>query len=282
VLLYELGAKLGYTFSHGFIDYILFFPMDTRPWLVFFVGPVYAVVYYAIFRTVILKADLKTPGREKEETTRADVQAAMAESFSKQLVLAFGGRSNIKNLDACITRLRVGLADVRKANPDKLKALGAAGVVVVGNGIQAIFGTRSENLKTDMEEYLKTAGPEADLVEEAPSAVEYAPKGLAPKLRDAEAPHKMRALIQGLGGAANIGKIEACAETRLRLVVKDAVAVQEDALRAAGVYGVMTPPDSVLHLLVDLNADQYAAEMQAQLAHAREASLKGEMAGATP
>jgi PTS system glucose-specific IIC component len=206
----------------------------------------------------------------------------MAESFSKQLVLAFGGRSNIKNLDACITRLRVGLVDVRKANPGKLKALGAAGVVVVGNGMQAIFGTRSENLKTDMEEYLKAAGPEAELVEEAPPAVEYAPKGIAPKLRDAEAPQKARALIQGLGGAGNIGKVEACAETRLRLVVKDAAAIQEDALLAMGVHGLMTLPGSVLHLLVGLNADQYAAEMQAQLAHAREVSLKSEMAGATP
>ena len=62
------------------------------------------------------------------------------------------------SLDACITRLRVKLADVTKASPDSLKALGAAGVVVVGDGMQAIFGTRSENLKTEMEEYLKRRG----------------------------------------------------------------------------------------------------------------------------
>jgi PTS system glucose-specific IIC component len=54
---------------------------------------------------------------------------------------------------------------------DTLKALGAAGVIAVGNGIQAIFGTRSEGLKTDMEEFLKTAGPEAELTEEAQPAV---------------------------------------------------------------------------------------------------------------
>ena len=278
VILYELGAKLGYTFSHGFIDYILFFPMDTRPLLVFLIGPLYALIYYGVFRAVILKADLKTPGREKEEVTRAEVQAAMAESFSKQLVLAFGGKSNIKSLDACITRLRVGLVDVRKANQGKLKALGAAGVVVVGNGMQAIFGTRSDNLKTDMEEYLKVAGPEADLIEGAPPAVEYAPKGIAPKLRDAEAPLKARDLIKALGGARNISKVEACAETRLRVVVKDVTEVNEGALPAAGVHGVMRLPEAVLHLLVGLNADQYAAEMQAQLAHALEASLTGEMA----
>ncbi|HTU03153.1 MAG TPA: PTS glucose transporter subunit IIBC, partial [Candidatus Sulfotelmatobacter sp.] len=271
VILYELGAKLGYTFSHGFIDYILFFPMDTRPWLVFLVGPLYAVVYYGVFRVVILKADLKTPGREREEATRAEVQAVMAESFSKQLVLAFGGKSNIKSLDACITRLRVGLADVRKANPDKLKALGAAGVVIVVNGMQAIFGTRSENLKTDMEEYLKAAGPDADPVESPPPAVAYAPRGITPKLRDAEAPQKTHALIQALGGARNIAQVEACAETRLRLVMNDPQRIDEAALRAAGVLGSMRLPKGVVHLLIGLNADQYATEMHAQLAHALEA-----------
>ena len=68
------------------------------------------------------------------------------------------------------------LNDVTKANADKLKALGAAGVVVVGDGVQAIFGTRSENLKTEMQEYLKTAGPEADEIE-APSPVKAPPAG---------------------------------------------------------------------------------------------------------
>ena len=88
------------------------------------------------------------------------------DNFALQLVRAFGGRSNIASLDSCITRLRVKLHEVSKADAAKLKALGAAGVVVVGDGVQAIFGTQSGNLKTDMEEYLKTAGPEADEIEE--------------------------------------------------------------------------------------------------------------------
>ena len=55
--------------------------------------------------------------------------------MARELVLAFGGRGNIKSLDACITRLRVGLNDIHKVNQDKLKALGAAGVIAVGNGM---------------------------------------------------------------------------------------------------------------------------------------------------
>ena len=264
--MYIFGAKLGYTFSHGFIDYALFFAMDTRPWLVLVIGPIWALLYYIVFRTLILKFDLKTPGREAEEVSLADAQADVAQGFAKELVLAFGGRSNIRNLDACITRLRVGVNDIHKTNQGKLKALGAAGVVVVGNGLQAIFGTRSENLKTDMEEYLKTAGPEAELTEEVPAAVEYAPKGLEPKLRDPDAPRKVSDFIKALGGTKNISKVEPCAETRLRLVVADDTPVDETALRAAGVNGVMRLANHTLHLLVGLNADQYAAEMQGQLA----------------
>jgi glucose PTS system EIICB or EIICBA component len=265
-LLYLLGAKLGYTFSQGFIDYSLFFAMDTRPWLVLVLGPIYAVIYYGVFRTFILRLNFKTPGREREEVSLADARAEVALGMARELVLAFGGKSNIKSLDACITRLRVGLHDVHKVNQDKLKALGAAGVVVVGNGMQAIFGTRSEGLKTDMEEYLRSAGPEAELTAETQPAVEYAPKGIQPKLRDPEAAHKASDFIRGLGGAGNVRKVEACAETRLRLLVADEAAVDEGALRSAGAYGIMRFPDRVIHVLVGLNADQYAAEMRGQLA----------------
>ena len=101
------------------------------------------------------------------------------------------------NLDACITRLRVKLKDPAKVNADKLKALGAAGVVMVGDGVQAIFGTRSDVLKTEIGDYLKHAGAEADEVE-APSPVKApAQAGIQPKLRDPLAAEKARALING-------------------------------------------------------------------------------------
>ncbi|HAB24418.1 MAG TPA: PTS glucose transporter subunit IIBC, partial [Pantoea sp.] len=73
-----------------------------------------------------------------------------------KLVSAFGGKENITNLDACITRLRVSVADVSKVNQNELKNLGARGVVVAGSGVQAIFGTKSDNLKTDMDEYIRS------------------------------------------------------------------------------------------------------------------------------
>lgn len=74
-----------------------------------------------------------------------------------RLVAAFGGKENITNLDACITRLRVSVADVAKVDQAGLKNWGAAGVVVAGSGVQAIFGTKSDNLKTEMDEYIRNS-----------------------------------------------------------------------------------------------------------------------------
>jgi PTS system glucose-specific IIC component len=160
----------------------------------------------------------------------------------------------------------VKLADVTKASPDKLKALGAAGVVIVGDGVQAIFGTQSENLKTEMQEYLKTAGPEADQLDEPSPVKAPAPAGLQAKLRDPDAGRKVSVCIAALGGKANIARVDACAETRLRIVLRDDRPLNEPALKAEGVSAIVKLPDHTFHLLTGLNADQYAAEMRGQLA----------------
>jgi PTS system glucose-specific IIC component len=137
-------------------------------WYVFILGPIYAVIYYSVFRFVILKFNLKTPGREDEDSSSES--AVSEDQRARALVLAFGGRSNITNLDACITRLRIAVKNPAQVDQAKLKAMGASGVVQVGSGIQAIFGPQSENLKTDMEIYLKTAGDDAELPAAAASA----------------------------------------------------------------------------------------------------------------
>ena len=265
-IMYLLGGRLGYTFSHGAIDYGLFYANGLKPWMVLIVGPIYFVLYYLVFMVLIKALNLKTPGREEAEVSREDAIEDAAHGFAQQLVLAFGGKSNIKDLDACITRLRVGVNDIAKADQGKLKALGASGVLVVGDNMQAIFGPRSENLKTDMEEYLKIAGPEAELGAGEVSDVTYEAPTAEPKLRDPRAPEKARSYIAALGGRGNIVKVEAAAETRLRVVVKDSHVVDEAALKEAGISGLAMIGEATLHLLAGLNADQYATEMRAQLA----------------
>ena len=71
------GMHLGFGFSAGAIDYLLNLGISTRPWLLLVIGPVYAVVYYTVFRFLIALLDLKTPGRESDEELRAEVPAGL-------------------------------------------------------------------------------------------------------------------------------------------------------------------------------------------------------------
>ncbi len=263
---YIVGARMGYSFSQGLIDYLLFFAIDIKPWLILIIGPIFATIYYTVFRFAINFFDLKTPGREDVEHESEDARNVTADAMAKQLVLAFGGRSNIKSLDACITRLRVEVNEMGKANPERLKALGAAGVVTVGSGLQAIFGTRSENLMTEMKLYMEQAGDDAELSEQdLPSQIHYKADTTKPKLRDPEAPQKVASWLEALGGKDNISNAESCAYTRLRLKVKNHQLINEEALRKGGIKAVVKINDELLHLLAGLNADQYAAEMRAQI-----------------
>jgi PTS system glucose-specific IIC component len=117
-----------------------------------------------------------------------------------------------------------------------------------------------------MQEYLKVAGPEADQIEEPSPVKAAAPAGVISKLRDPDAARKVADWIKALGGAGNIERVDECAETRLRVVLRDESALDEAALAKCGVQAVVKLPNRTIHLLVGLNADQYAAEMRGQLA----------------
>jgi glucose PTS system EIICB or EIICBA component len=256
-----LGIKHGTTFSHGFIDFVLLFNRSTHGLWFLWLGPLWALMYYGMFRWLIQRFDLKTPGREADVDVATEAVPVTAGGLAQDLVLAFGGRRNIHGLDACITRLRVQLNDMSLARADRLKALGATGVVTVGNNMQAIFGTRSENLKSDMEAYLRTAGAEADVAvrdvaaRPVPAVVDAAPP-VAPR---ADTAHAATAIVAALGGARNIVEIDARAMTRLRVKVRDPALVNEPALTAAGAQGVMRLEGGVFHVIIGPAADQYAA-----------------------
>ena len=176
-----LNVFIGMTFSGGLIDFTLFGILPSGAgvptnWIkAILVGVGYAVVYYFLFKTLILKLNLKTPGREGDEEeaklySKADFQAAKGldgkESSSKakgndeivqkapEVLAALGGEENAVSIDACITRLRVEVKDKSKVDKDKLKALGAVGVVEVGNGIQAIFGAKADAYRHEINRIL--------------------------------------------------------------------------------------------------------------------------------
>ncbi|WP_026573959.1 glucose-specific PTS transporter subunit IIBC [Bacillus sp. UNC438CL73TsuS30] len=157
-----LNVKIGMTFSGGLIDYILFGLINpqTHAWIVIPVGLVFAVIYYFGFRFAIRKFDLKTPGRElEEEEDEAPTGKTRSGDLASNILDAMGGQKNIAHLDACITRLRVSVNDIKEVDKNQLKKLGAAGVLEVGNNIQAIFGPRSETIKGQMKDIMEGKRP---------------------------------------------------------------------------------------------------------------------------
>ena len=151
-----LNVKIGMTFSGGFIDFTLFGIIPNRtPWyFVILVGLVLSVIYYFGFRFMIRKFNLKTPGREDDVEEDGDLSDLGQGELAYEILNALGGKENLKSLDACITRLRIQVKDINKVDKDKLKELGAAGVMVVGDNIQAIFGTKSDTLKSEINEIM--------------------------------------------------------------------------------------------------------------------------------
>ncbi|PTF26581.1 PTS glucose transporter subunit IICBA [Staphylococcus cohnii] len=149
LIMYLLNVHLGYTFSGGFIDFLLLniLPNKTAWWLVIPVGIVYAILYYFIFRFIIKKLNYKTPGRENKEMQNNSVSVS---ELPFKVLDAMGGKENIKHLDACITRLRVEVNEKSQVDVESLKQLGASGVLEVGNNMQAIFGPKSDQIKHDM------------------------------------------------------------------------------------------------------------------------------------
>ncbi|MCR6095115.1 PTS transporter subunit EIIC [Salipaludibacillus agaradhaerens] len=166
-----LDIKIGMTFSGGVIDFFLYgiLPNRTAWWLVIPVGLVFAVIYYFGFRFAILKFNLMTPGREEQnaDEVAGDSKKAGNTELPYEVLKAFGGKENLTYLDACITRLRITVDDVSKVDKDRLKQLGASGVMQVDKNIQAIFGPRSETIKGQMEDIIQGNTPVPESPEEA-------------------------------------------------------------------------------------------------------------------
>ncbi|KQU56339.1 MULTISPECIES: glucose-specific PTS transporter subunit IIBC [Rossellomorea] len=155
-----LNVKVGMTFSGGLIDYVLFGLLNpqTNAWIIIPVGLVFALIYYFGFRFAIRKFNLMTPGRE-EVTDEDDAPAGTAEELPFNILEAMGGQENISHLDACITRLRVQVNDVKQVDKNRLKKLGASGVLEVGNNIQAIYGPKSDGIKSQMQDIISGKTP---------------------------------------------------------------------------------------------------------------------------
>ncbi|MCL6603471.1 MAG: N-acetylglucosamine-specific PTS transporter subunit IIBC [Paenibacillus sp.] len=159
VIMYVLDVKLGFGFSAGLIDYLVNMKLSTNAWLLIPVGLAFFVLYYVLFRFIITKFKLKTPGREdddEDEIENVGGNDLSASSRAAKILENIGGAGNVRNIDACITRLRLIVNDEKAVKDSALKQLGASGVMRLGQGaVQIVFGPKSEQIKDDIQKLMK-------------------------------------------------------------------------------------------------------------------------------
>ena len=153
-----LNVSIGNTFSGGLIDFTLFGVLqgnDKTNWIyVLIIGAIWFALYYFVFRFLITKFNVMTPGRETEEENVNVVTKDSLNEVAEQILVALGGAENLEDVDACITRLRVAVKDVKKVDKNKIKSLGATAVLEVKGGIQAIFGAKADPIKQKINEII--------------------------------------------------------------------------------------------------------------------------------
>ena len=174
MLMHIFKVGVGMTFSGGLIDLTLFGIMQgnakTNWIMVVIVGVVYFIAYYLIFSVLIKKLDLKTPGREDDDSevklyTRKDLEAknnetatnTTSDNRSELIAEGLGGKANISDVDCCATRLRCTVHDASLVSEEILNSTGAKGVVKKGNGIQVIYGPQVTVIKSNLEDYLENS-----------------------------------------------------------------------------------------------------------------------------
>lgn len=154
---YLLGIKHGFGFSAGAIDYFLNMNLATNGWLIIPVGLVFGIIYYFLFVIIIEKMNLPTPGRLDEEAGNAEeiIADKGLSGLAREYIEKLGGKDNILELDACITRLRLTVADSSIIKDEELKALGATGVLRPNKrNLQVVVGTKAELIVDEIKKFM--------------------------------------------------------------------------------------------------------------------------------
>ncbi|BDC36985.1 N-acetylglucosamine-specific PTS transporter subunit IIBC [Paraburkholderia terrae] len=274
-----LGIKLGFTFSAGAIDYVLNYGLSTKGWEAIPIGIAYSIVYYGLFRFFIRKFNMATPGREAETPEVANesyasagyaapVEGAAAASGTRaqRYIAALGGAVNLSVVDACTTRLRLSVVDSEKVSENELKSIGARGVLKRGGGnVQVIIGPEADMIADEIRTTIASGGAVAAV--SPATAVSAKPAAAAASTPAAATgngpldPDPLRWLAV-FGGATNVVSLEAVAATRLRIVVRDASAVDRQRLDTLSVAWVST---DTFHIVVGDDAQRYAQQLSTRL-----------------
>ena len=171
MLMHILNVGIGMTFSGGFLDFFLFGILQGNTktsWLhVIPVGILYFIVYFIVFRVMILKFNYQTPGHDKDNATPVN----NADNKSQQILDGLGGLENISDLSCCATRLRVTLHRPSKLNKEKLLATGAAAVVANGDGVQVVYGPEVTVIHARLQDYIAQIIPASSSTADNSAAV---------------------------------------------------------------------------------------------------------------
>ena len=171
MLMHMLNVGIGMTFSGGFLDFFLFGILQGNTktsWLhVIPVGILYFIVYFIVFRVMILKFNYQTPGHEKDNAAPVN----NADNKSQQILDGLGGLENISDLSWCATRLRVTLHQPSKLNKEKLLATGAAAVVANGDGVQVVYGPEVTVIHARLQDYIAQIIPASSSTADNSAAV---------------------------------------------------------------------------------------------------------------
>ena len=171
MLMHMLNVGIGMTFSGGFLDFFLFGILQGNTktsWLhVIPVGILYFIVYFIVFRVMILKFNYQTPGHEKDNAAPVN----NADNKNQQILDGLGGLENISDLSCCATRLRVTLHRPSKLNKEKLLATGAAAVVANGDGVQVVYGPEVTVIHARLQDYIAQIIPASSSTADNSAAV---------------------------------------------------------------------------------------------------------------
>ena len=259
IIMNALGVRLGFGFSAGLFDYVLNFSRATRPLWLLPVGALYFALYYGLFRLVIVRFDLKTPGRDALESGAAPPPAA---ERARAWIGALGGAANLVSVDACTTRLRLLVANQAAVDEGALKRLGVRGLVrPSANALQVVVGAVADQIAGEIRSALHASAGSAAV----PAVTAVAPGTPARAAPAAETPALAApdagALLAALGGRANVRAVEAAA-SRLRVSVGDAALVDRAAIRGLGLRGVATPVAGCVHVIVGPAAEAACAGLK--------------------
>jgi N-acetylglucosamine PTS system EIICBA or EIICB component len=241
------GVRLGFSFSAGLFDYVLNFSHAQRPWLLLPIGAVYFGLYYGVFRLLIVRLNLATPGREKDDAPSQSPVPKSADERARAFVTALGGAGNLTEVAACTTRLRLRLVDNQAVDEAMLKRLGARGILrSTTQGLQVVLGPTADQVAGEIRAALRPDAPSGAPSAESSGAQPTVPS-VAPSVARAEL--NASALLAALGGRSNVMALETAAG-RLLIHTARPESIDEPALSKLGIRGIAHSAADQVQLLV--------------------------------